>query len=77
MGDVHQISPLRTQGLPGKKRKEVERLKEPEGLGYTRRTRPSESTEQGAYELTEPDAASTGSEWVCTSSSVYLLQLLA
>jgi hypothetical protein len=30
----------------------------------SRRTRPSESTKQGPYELTETEAASTGPTWV-------------
>ena len=34
----------------------------------TRRTRPSESTKQGSYELTETEAASTGPTWVCPRS---------
>lgn len=32
-----------------------------------------ESTEQGSYPLTETEAASTGSAWVCTRSSLYIV----
>ena len=37
------------------------------------RTQPSESTKQAAYELTEVETAITGSAWVYTGSSVYIL----
>lgn len=37
------------------------------------RTRPSKSTEQDTYELTETEAADKGPEWVSTRSSVYIL----
>jgi len=43
----------------------------------TRRAKPSESTKQGLYGLTEAEAASAGPIQVCTQSSVYILKLLA
>jgi hypothetical protein len=43
------------------------------GIEDSRRTSSSESTEQGSYELTESEAASTGPTQVCTRSSVYIL----
>ena len=42
----------------------TERVCEPEGMNDIRRTRHSESTQQGAHELTETEAASTGPKYV-------------
>lgn len=42
--------------------------KGPEGMEDTRRIRASESTEQGAYELTEMETANTGPTRVFTKS---------
>ena len=50
----------------------VKILQEPKGIEDTRRTRPSVSTKQGAYEFTETEAASTVSTWVCTRFSTYM-----
>lgn len=48
-----------------------------EGMEDTRGTKPSELTEQGSHALTETEAKRTGLTWLCTSSSVYRLQLPA
>lgn len=38
----------------------------------TRKTRPSESSMQDAYELPKTEAASTGSEYICTKFFAYI-----
>ena len=43
------------------------------GVGGHQETRPSESTNQDAYELTETESASTGPTCVCSRSSVDIL----
>ena len=43
------------------------------GDGGHQEKKPSESTKQGAYKLTETEAASTEPTWVYTSSSAYVL----
>lgn len=55
-------------------------MREPEGMEDARRIRPSESTKQGSYELTElnitagiASPAGIASTWVCTRSSEYRL----
>jgi hypothetical protein len=48
---------------------------EAEGMKDVRRTKTFKTTEQNSYELTETEAACTGTGWVCTSSSEYLLRL--
>lgn len=58
------------------KEEETEKSENYEGLGDTRRTRPSKLTEQNSYELTEMEAASTGPTWAGTRSFVYILYFL-
>lgn len=59
---------LPSSGNPSEE--EAKRVSDPEGMGDTRRIRPSESAKQGAYKYTEAEAARTGLTWVCTKSSV-------
>jgi hypothetical protein len=49
--------------------------KESEWTEDTRRTRSTDSTKWGSYELTETEVASMRSVWVHTRSSVYMLWL--
>lgn len=42
-----------------------------------RRTQPSEPTKQGAYELEDTEAASTGPTWDCIRPSACMLSPLA
>lgn len=50
-------------------------MKEPEKVEGTKKTRPSKTTKQSPYELTEAEAGSTRLSWVCTRSSVQILYL--
>lgn len=43
------------------------------GMEDTRRTQPTESTKQGAYGLTETEAACTGPAGVCIRSLLYVV----
>lgn len=45
-------------------------------MGDTRRTWPTELTEQGSYGLPETETANMGPSWLCTRSYVYILWLL-
>jgi hypothetical protein len=52
MGDLHQIPPLKAEGTGERRgRKSVSAR----GYGRTQRTRPSKSTEQTSYGLTETE----------------------
>lgn len=54
-----------------------ERLWESGVMEDSRTTWPTEETKQGWYALTETEAASLESAWVCTRSPLYTLWLLA
>lgn len=46
----------------------------PAGMEDSRRTFPSKSTEQHSDKLTKAEIAYTGSAWVCTKFSAFILQ---
>lgn len=57
--------------VAGKRRRKE--CKNQRGMDNTRKTRPSESTKQSTYELTETGKISTGPIQICTRSSLYIL----
>ena len=61
------------KSFPLELKEEAERLKKPEGMENTRRTRPFELTKQGALELTEAEAGNTELTWVSTRFFAYIL----
>lgn len=78
--DIHstlnEISPSTSSphGTENPVEEETEKVEDPEGMEDTMETGPSKSTLSHSCELTEAEAVSTRPAWVCSRSSVFVLQ---